>query len=202
MSLSTIDYKVILASSSKTRKKILEDYGILVKTIPHKVNEQLVKEKKNLKPKKLVKKLAMLKAKSVAENKMLKDHFVIGSDQILLCENKRIDKATNLEQAYANMLFLNDKEHMLLSSSYVYKNMQEIWSATKTAVIYMKKLTNLQIKDYITANTNIVLETVGGYKVENDVMKCIAIKSGNLEVVQGFPIRGFVTYLKTNIKKL
>lgn len=202
MSLSTIDYKVILASSSKTRKKILEDYGILVKTIPHKVNEQLVKEKKNLKPKKLVKKLAMLKAKSVAENKMLKDHFVIGSDQILLCENKRIDKATNLEQAYANMSFLNDKEHMLLSSSYVYKNMQEIWSATKTAVIYMKKLTNLQIKDYITANTNIVLETVGGYKVEDDVMKCIAIKSGNLEVVQGFPIRGFVTYLKTNIKKL
>lgn len=197
-----MSYKVILASSSKTRKKILEDYGIQAKIIPHKVNEKLIKEKENLKPKKLVEKLAMLKAKSIAEKKTSKDHFVIGSDQILICGDKRMDKATNLEQAYANMLFLNDKEHMLFSSSYVYKNMKEIWSATKIAVIHMKKLTKLQIKDYISKNTNIVLETVGGYKVENDVMKCIVIKSGNLEVVQGFPIGGFVTYLKTKIRKL
>ena len=196
-----MSYKVILASSSQTRKKILENYGIPVNIIPHTVDEQQIKEKNNLKTKELVQKLARVKAKSISD-KVHKDHYIIGSDQILMCENKRIDKAKNLKQAKANMLFLNDKEHTLLSSSYVCKNDKEIWSATRTAIIYMKKLTEQQIKDYINIYPNVVLETVGGYKVEEDVMKCINIKRGNIEVIQGFPIKNFVTYLKTNEKKL
>ena len=49
-----MSYKVILASSSQTRKKILENYGIPVNIIPHTVDEQQIKEKNNLKPKELV----------------------------------------------------------------------------------------------------------------------------------------------------
>lgn len=179
----------------------MEGYGIPVTIIPHVADEQLIKEKNNLQPKKLVEKLAKAKAKSISD-KVCKDYYIIGSDQILMCENKRIDKAQNLRQAKANMLFLNDKEHTLFSSSYVCKNEVEIWSVTKTARIFMKKLTNQQIKDYINIYQNMVLETVGGYRVEEDVMKCINIKSGSIEVIQGFPIRNFVTYLKTNKKKL
>ena len=45
INISPKNPQIILASSSKTRLKILKNYNIVVKAKPHKVNEREIKKK-------------------------------------------------------------------------------------------------------------------------------------------------------------
>ncbi len=64
--------KIILASKSKVRKKILEENGIKCTVEPSNIDEDLVKEsllKENASPKLISKNLAELKANKVSQKK-------------------------------------------------------------------------------------------------------------------------------------
>ena len=183
--------QIILASSSKTRLKILKKYSVIVEAKPHKVNEREIKKKmKNVEPSKIVSSLAKLKAESLSDN--FTNKIIIGSDQILVFKNKIYDKPQNLEQATNNLLKLQGNEHMLISSIYILKNKKFIWKTTQKAKIFMKKCSVQQIKEYVSLNSKIVLDTVGSYKIEDNVLKNIIVLKGNKETVQGFPIKNFI----------
>ena len=65
--------KIILASKSKVRKKILEESGINCIVEPSNIDEDLIKEsllKENATPKLISKNLAELKANKVSQKKM------------------------------------------------------------------------------------------------------------------------------------
>ena len=83
--------KIILASTSKYRKQLLQQLKIDFETLSPTNDEDLQKEiflKTNMeltdRPKKLAEHLAIEKAKSVAQ----KNSIVIGSDQLLQFQNK------------------------------------------------------------------------------------------------------------------
>ena len=103
MKESTKNQQIILASSSLTRAKIIKKYFTNVVIKEHKVNEEKIKtNSQDLSPENLVVHLAKEKARS-----LLKDYegkIIIGSDQILICKNKRIDKAVNIERQRKNFL--------------------------------------------------------------------------------------------------
>ena len=189
--ISPKNSQIILASSSKTRLKILKKYNIVVKAKPHKVDEKEIKKKmKDEEPSKIVSSLAKLKAESLSDN--FSNKIIIGSDQILVFRNKIYDKPKNLEQAINNLLKLQGNEHILLSSIYILKNKKFIWKTTQKAKIFMKKCSIQQIKEYVSLNSKIVLETVGSYRIEDNFLKKIIILKGNKETVQGFPIKNFI----------
>ena len=187
--------QIILASSSKTRLNILENYNIVVNVKPHNVNEKKIKNNmKNEEPSKIVSLLAKLKAESLSDNFLNKT--IIGSDQILVFQNKIYDKPRNLEQATNNLLKFQGNEHDLLSSIYILKNKKFIWKTTQRAKIFMKKCSVEQIKEYVSLNNKTVLETVCSYRIEDDFLKKIIVLKGNKETVQGFPIKKFINKLK------
>ncbi len=65
--------KIILASKSQVRKKILEENGIKCIIEPSNIDEDLIKEsllKENVNPKLISKNLAELKANKVSQKKM------------------------------------------------------------------------------------------------------------------------------------
>ena len=92
--------KIILASKSKIRKKILEDSKIIFEIEPPNINEDLVKEsltKQEASPKIISKNLAELKANKVSQKFV--NHTVLGADSVIDLDGKIISKPNNREEA-------------------------------------------------------------------------------------------------------
>ena len=67
-----MNFKIILASKSEVRKKILEENNIFCEAVPSNVDEDMVKkslENENANPELISKNLAELKANKVSEKK-------------------------------------------------------------------------------------------------------------------------------------
>ena len=67
-------------------------------------------------------------------------NIIIGSDQILVCEGKLINKSENLSDAKNNLINLRGKRHTLISSLYVIKNKKFYFEETKKAEMLFKKI--------------------------------------------------------------
>ena len=186
--------KVILASRSETRNQMLNKYFENVVTISHKVNEDKFKiSQKN--PEEVVLKIAKEKALSVVQD--FDEEMIIGSDQILICENKLWSKPETLEAARRKLLFLKNKIHKLYSSIYVIHKREFYFQQVKVASLFFANLTNREIESYINANKKTVLSTVGSYKIEeNAKYKFIRIVKGDTETILGFPIKDLIKKIK------
>ena len=107
--LYTEHKQVILASSSETRVNYLKQHLDRILVVRHKVDEKKIKDEfieTNFTD--LVRLLAKKKAESVMED--YSKNIIIGSDQILVCEGKLINKSENLSDAKNNLINLRGKD--------------------------------------------------------------------------------------------
>ncbi len=151
---------VILASTSKYRKELLERLAIEFECMAPNVDEDLFKEK-IADPTELAKILAKEKANAIAKNHP--SAIVIGSDQLAECEGRILGKAPTEKEAFEQLNFLSGKEHKLITAFTVINNKEEI-SKVNTTVLRMKKLSPEQIKKYIQLDKP--FDCAGTYKLE------------------------------------
>tara|TARA_B100001248_G_scaffold259867_1_gene246793 strand:+ start:1273 stop:1857 length:585 start_codon:yes stop_codon:yes gene_type:complete len=193
MDLSTICQQLILASSSKSRIEHLEREKIDFEVRPHKIDESIIKKKKTSYLK-IVEELAEAKAHSVVEKE---NEFIIGSDQILVCEEKLIDKPKTVSEAKSNLLFLKNKEHKLISSIAVIYNEIIIFRETKEAKLKMKNISEVDIDAYLSKNIKTALSCVGSYKIEeNKRYNFLEVIHGDMETIIGFPVNNFIEKIR------
>ena len=196
--ISTKDPQFILASSSRTRKKQIEKELRNVSIKSHKINESKVKKQNSALN---VTDLGFLLAKKKAES-ILEKHpkgYVIGSDQLLVCDNRIVNKATSTKKAIENLSFISGKKHCLLSFTFVYRDGKFFFKEVKKANLKLKKMTKEQIKSYVLSNTETALTTVGSYKIEENYKhKLIKVIDGDEETILGFPIKNFIKKVKSS----
>ena len=186
--------KVILASSSEVRNKLLKQHFSGVVNVPHNVEEEKYKRRKNP-PDEIALRIAKEKALSVLEN--YPNEIIIASDQILVCENKIISKPKSLEDATKKLLFLRNKVHKLYSSIYVMQRRKFYFKQVKMASLFFANITQHDIELYVKSNVKTVLTTVGSYKIEeNSKYKFLNIIDGDLETILGFPITDLIKKIK------
>ena len=104
--------KIILASKSKVRKKILQENGILCEVEPANVDEDLVKEsliKEGANPSIISKNLAELKANKVSMKK--NEEIVLGADSVIDLNGDIISKPSSRIIALEILKKLNGKKH-------------------------------------------------------------------------------------------
>ena len=136
MNLSTKNSQVILASSSKTRKKILKNYKVKFKIEKHNIDEK--KYIYNNEPIKTVKGIA--KKKAISIRKKFPKSIIIGSEQKLVHKKRIFTKPNSKKKAFQNFLMLRGEEYELLSAIYILKEGKFYWKTTKSAKLYMKKI--------------------------------------------------------------
>ena len=193
MKLSTEYQQIILASSSKARIEYLERQKINFLIRPHKIDESIIKNQK-LPFTKIVETLAKMKAQSVIENK---DELIIGSDQILTCESKLIDKPRTINEAKQNLIFLRNKKHKLISSVIVINRDDIVFKETKEAILQMNNISDNDIEIYLAKNKQTALNCVGSYKIEeNNKYNFLEVIEGDLETIIGFPASKFIERIK------
>ena len=192
MKLYTEHKQVILASSSKTRVNYLKQHLDRILVVRHKVDEKKIKDEfieTNFTG--LVRLLAKKKAESVMED--YSKNIIIGSDQILVCEGKLINKSETLSDAKNNLINLRGKRHTLISSLYVIKNKKFYFEETKKAEMLFKKISQKKIDEYVSQQNKEVLKSVGSYRIEdNSRYNFLKILKGDYETIIGFPLKNFI----------
>ena len=191
--------KIILASKSKIRKKILEDSKIIFEIEPPNINEDLVKEsltKQEASPKIISKNLAELKANKVSQKFV--NHTVLGADSVIDLDGKIISKPNNREEALKILKRLNGKTHQLISSVCISKKGSMIWNYTDQANLTMKNMTDVQLKDYLKKIKDKDLYDYNVYQIEGEGRNLFSKIEGDKDTIMGLPIKKIKEYLDSH----
>ena len=190
--------KIILASKSKVRKKILEENGIGCVVEPANVDEDLVKEsllKEGATPDIISKNLAELKANKISQKS--NGTTVLGADSIIDLNGTIISKPTNRDEALKILQKLNGKKHHLISSVCVSKNGCMIWNYTDKAALTMKQMSNHELKTYLSIIKDEELYSYNVYQIEGKGRSLFSKIDGNEDTIMGLPVKQIKKYLNT-----
>ena len=189
--------KIILASKSEVRKKILLDNGIIFSVEHSKVNEDIIKEslkKEGATPEIISKNLAELKANKVS-NKMPED-LVLGADSVIDLEGEIISKPTSRDEALEILKKMNGKSHFLISSVCISRNGNMIWNHTDKAKLVMKSFKDSELKNYLSKISDENLYAYNVYQIEGEGKKLFSEIKGDKNTIMGLPIAKIKNYLK------
>ena len=190
--------KIILASKSGVRKKILDQNMIICEVMPANVDEDSIKEsmiKEKATPKIISKNLAEVKANKVSQKKP--EEIVLGADSVIDLNGELISKPTNREEAINILKKLNGKKHKLISSVCISKNGSMIWNVTDESTLTMKKLNLDEIKSYLTKIRDKELFAYGVYQIEADGKSLFSEIKGDENTIMGLPVKQIKEYLNT-----
>ena len=189
--------KIILASKSEVRKKILEQNNINCVSEPSNVDEETVKQsmaKQGALPLDISKNLAELKANKISQKK--DNELVIGADSIIDLNGEIISKPTNREEALAILKKLNGKKHYLISSVCISKNGSMIWNYSDKAALTMKPMSDEDIKKYLNKISDKDLYAYNVYQIEGEGRNLFSKIDGDENTIMGLPIKKIKEYLK------
>ena len=190
--------KIILASKSKVRKKILEENGINCVVEPANIDEDLVKDsllKEGALPTIVSKNLAELKANKVSQKK--NGELVLGADSIIDLSGKIISKPSNRNEALAILKKLNGQKHYLISSVCISKNGSMIWNYTDKAELTMKQMNTNELKLYLAKIRDEDLYAYNVYQIEGEGRSLFSKTEGDEDTIMGLPIKQIKKYLNT-----
>jgi len=189
--------KIILASKSEVRKKILDQNNIIAEVMPANVDEDSIKEsmlEEKATPEIISKNLAELKANKVSEK--IPDLLVLGADSVIDLEGNLISKPKDRDEALSILQKLNGKKHQLISSVCISKNGSMIWNFTDSSLLTMKQLNLDQIKSYLSRIKDKELYAYGVYQIEADGKSLFSKIEGDEDTIMGLPVKQIKEYLK------
>ena len=190
--------KIILASKSGVRKKILEDNGINCEVVPANIDEDMIKNsliKEKATPKIISKNLAELKANKVSVKK--NDYLVLGADSVIDLKGELISKPTNREEAFKILTKLSGQKHHLISSVCISKNGSMIWNFTDASALTMKQLNSDEIKSYLLKIKDKELYAYGVYQIEAGGRSLFSKIEGDEDTIMGLQVKQIKEYLSS-----
>lgn len=187
--------KLILASNSPQRKKILEDAGYKFSVVLPKISEKTFYKN----PSQIVKSLAIKKAKSVEKCRggfVRPSTLIVGADTIVVLKRKIIGKPKNEYDARKILKKLSGSTH------YVYTGIAILNTGIKNPVrwrvdyektqITFRKLTEMDIENACKKH----LDKAGGYAIQERGDSFVKSIKGDYLNVVGFPLKKFQKMLK------
>ena len=190
--------KIILASRSGVRKKILDENGINCEVVPANIDEDQIKEsllKEKVSPEIISKNLAELKANKVSEKKT--GELVLGADSVIDLNGELISKPTKRQEAFNILKKLNGQRHQLISSVCISKNGSMIWNFTDASTLTMKQLNSDEIKSYLEKIRDKELYAYGVYQIETNGRSLFSKIEGDENTIMGLPVKQIKEYLNT-----
>ncbi|WP_208347148.1 Maf family protein [Pseudaestuariivita rosea] len=188
--------KIILASKSSVRQKLLKDCGIPFKTVSVSVDEETIKASllaEKATSRDIADTLAEMKAMRGCEK--YPDDFVIGCDQVLDFQGTIFSKASDKSELVEQMTQLQGQSHKLISAAVIYHENQPIWRQANTTTLFMRPLSHQFVSDYVDRNWPGVGESVGGYKIEEEGPRLFSRIQGDHFTILGLPLLELISFL-------
>ena len=164
---------IVLASSSKHRKKLLQQLKVKFKTISPNIDETRLKGEDTSR---YVRRLSIEKALRIAHD--CKESIVIGSDEVAVIGNKILGKPLTRAKAIKQLKMISGKEVIFKTGLCVVNS--ETFVKYTTVVNYkiqVKKLSQQEIKSYLLKED--VLSCAGSIKLEGLAIAIVTKATGN-----------------------
>ena len=189
--------KIILASKSGVRKKILDKHNIDNEVIVSNVDEEEVKESllsEGADPLSISKNLAEIKSIKVSNKNP--NRYVLGADSVISINNELINKPNSREEAFEILKRLNNSKHYLISSVCISKNGAMIWNHTESSELKMKNLTNEELLLYLSKIKTKTLLAYGVYQIEAEGLELFEYVKGDMDSIMGLPVKEIISYIE------
>ena len=189
--------RLILASASEVRARVLKGAGVAFDIHPAHVDEEAVKDsllaaKAPLRD--VADALAELKALRVSENRP--DALVLGADQVLAFEGELVNKCASLDEARTLLRRLRGRSHQLISALVLAKAGGAIWRTAETATLKMRDFSDRFLDDYLVSEGEELLKGVGCYRLESRGAQLFERVEGDYFTVLGLPLQSLLAALR------
>ena len=191
--------RIILASKSGVRKKILDNHNINCEVVVSNVDEDEVKHSllaEGADPLTISKNLAEIKSIKVSNKNP--NRLVLGADSVISLNNELINKPKSRGEALAILKRLNNSKHYLISSVCFSKNGAMIWNHTDSSELKMKNLSDKKLSDYLKKIDTQVLLSYGVYQIEAEGLELFEYVKGDRNSIMGLPIKDIINYINLN----
>ena len=190
------DASIILASASVARQHILRSAGIDFDIMPVAVDEAQVRAgalADDLIPADIAVFLAFLTAQAASQQLSTtpltkSSAYVIGCDQILICEGQIINKPDNIDSAKDQLCGLAGKTHKLLSAIVLLRDGQRIWHHLGESSLTMRAFNADFVDAYIRHIGVAALWSPGAYQIETVGTSLFAKIEGDYFDILGLPL--------------
>ena len=189
------DARLVLASTSPTRARLLADAGVPVEIVPPRIDEDGAKRRlrgAGIDGRGLAERLAEEKALSVSRPGRL----VLGADQVLILGDRVFDKPANRQAAAEQLAALAGRTHRLLSAACIAEEGSPVWRCTREARLAMRGFGAAFADDYLDRIGDAVLGGPGAYRVEGPGIQLFDAIEGDWPTILGLPLLALLAYLR------
>jgi nucleoside triphosphate pyrophosphatase len=189
--------RLVLASGSTTRARLLSAAGIAFDAVSPHVDEEAIKESllaEHATPRDIADALAALKASKVSMSRP--GVLVVGADLVLVFENELISKCADMDSARTLLRRLSGHTHELIAGVVVAKDGAIVWRHIARAQLSMRKFSDAFLDDYLAAGGDEILSSVGCYHLEYRGIQLFSNIVGDYFTVLGLPMVPLVNALR------
>jgi septum formation protein len=187
---------LVLASKSAARRAVLDGAGVPFEAVGSGVDEDTAKTAllaKRATPRQVAEALAEDKALAVSVGR---PELVVGADQTLEFQGRLYDKAETVEDARDRLTLLRGKPHMLHSAVVVAQAGAVVWRETQSATLKMRDFSDGFLEDYLAAEGEAALGSVGCYRLEGLGVQLFSKIEGDYFTILGLPLMGLLELLR------
>lgn len=184
-----INQKLVLASSSPSRKMLLERAGLDFDVVVSGVDESVSSE---LSPSQVVECLARRKGSSVRE--LCPECAIIAADSVVCIDGMILGKPSDDEDAKATLRRLSGRTHQIYTGVYVYANdRHDVFSQATDVTFY--PLEEEEIAEYVAMGES--SGRAGAYGIEGLGVTLVRTITGDYSNIVGLPVAETLRRLKS-----
>jgi septum formation protein len=191
--MADANMRLVLASTSPTRAKLLRDAGLSFDVERPEVDEDAV-QRGMAGAAAIARELAAQKA--LAVSRRMPNALVIGADQTLECVGL-FTKPADRTAAAAQLARLAGREHHLYTAVAVARSGAIAWQHLATVAMTMRPVTAGEIDRYLDRAGAAALASVGAYQVESLGIQLFKRIDGDWFAILGLPLLPLLAYLRT-----
>jgi septum formation protein len=187
--------KIVLASASPRRKKLLRQIGFIFEIMPSSLENE---HSEQTTPALFAEDIAHQKAKDVA--KRVKNALIIGADTIVTMDDEILGKPSDEQDAYRMLKLLSGNKHTVITAvSLLITDDHGTITQSKTfhvaTDVWFSELNDNEILNYIASGSP--MDKAGAYGIQDDKGSVFVERiEGDFYNVVGFPVNRFYNELK------
>ena len=188
--------RVILASGSAIRRKLMTDAGLEFEVIIKAVDEGAIKESMLVESARLRDIAdALAEAKSMRVSR-IEEGLVIGADQIMVMDNQLFDKPKDINEARDRLKLMRGKTHYLMGAVVICENGVPVWRHMAKTKLTMREFSDDFLEDYLDAEGDLVTKSVGAYRFEGLGSQLFSHVEGDFFSILGLSLLPVMDYLR------